>query len=138
MHQITFSDAEYQIKKRKTRREVFLERTDKLIPWKQLEKPVVHSYSKSQNGRSRHPLSAMLRVHCMQLFDNLWDPAAEDAESRKIKASVRAKVQHPFRCINQIFGYGKVCCRGLAKNNSRLHFLAAFSNLLIGERYLLA
>jgi hypothetical protein len=32
MDQITFSEAEYQNKKRKTRREIFLERMDKLIP----------------------------------------------------------------------------------------------------------
>lgn len=38
MDQITFSEAEYQTKKRKTRRDIFLERMDKLIPWKQLEK----------------------------------------------------------------------------------------------------
>jgi IS5 family transposase len=35
MDQITFSEAEYQNKKRKTRRELFLERMDKLIPWTQ-------------------------------------------------------------------------------------------------------
>ena len=38
MDQMTFCEAEYQNKKRKTRREIFLERMDKLIPWKQLEK----------------------------------------------------------------------------------------------------
>ena len=32
MDQVTFSEAEYQIKKRKTRRQNFLERIDKLIP----------------------------------------------------------------------------------------------------------
>ncbi|MDA0681587.1 MAG: IS5/IS1182 family transposase, partial [Proteobacteria bacterium] len=36
MDQITFSDLEYQHKKRKTRRERFLERMDALIPWPQL------------------------------------------------------------------------------------------------------
>ena len=40
MDQITFSEAEYQTKKRKTRREIFLERMDKLIPWQKLEKKV--------------------------------------------------------------------------------------------------
>jgi len=38
--QFTFSDAEYSLKKKKTRREVFLEKMDGLIPWKQLEKLV--------------------------------------------------------------------------------------------------
>jgi len=79
MDQITFSEAEYQSKKRKTRREIFLERMEKLIPWKQLEKKVARYYPKGQNGRPPYPLSAMLRVHCMQLFYNLSDPAMEDA-----------------------------------------------------------
>jgi IS5 family transposase len=28
--------------------------------------------------------------------------------------------------------------RGLSKNNNRLHLLAAFTNLMIGEKYVLA
>ena len=54
----------------------------------------------------------------------------------KIKASIRAKVEHPFRYIKHVFGYGKARYRGLAKNTQRLHLLAAFSNLLISEKYL--
>lgn len=79
MDQITFSEAEHQTKKRKTRREIFLERIDKLISWKQLEKTVAHYYLKCQNGRPPDPLPVMLRAHCMQLFYNLSDPAMEDA-----------------------------------------------------------
>jgi hypothetical protein len=45
-------------------------------------------------------------------------------------------VEHPFRKIKQVFGYRKVRYRGLAKNNNRLYLLAAFSNLLMGEKYL--
>jgi len=63
---------------------------------------------------------------------------ADKLKAEKIKASVRAKVEHPFRYIKQVFGYSKVRYRGLAKNNNRLYLLAAFSNLLIGEKYLLA
>ena len=40
MDQISFSEAEYAVKKRKTRREKFLEQMDLLIPWKRLEKKV--------------------------------------------------------------------------------------------------
>jgi len=79
MSQMTFSEAEYQAKKRKTRREIFLERMEKLIPWKQLEKKVTRYYPNGQSSRPPYPLSAMLRVHCMQLFYNLSDPAMEDA-----------------------------------------------------------
>ena len=52
---------------------------DKLIPWKQLEKKILRHYPKGENGRPPYPLPVMLRVHCMQLFYNLSDPAMEDA-----------------------------------------------------------
>ena len=63
---------------------------------------------------------------------------ADKLKAEKIKASIRAKVEHPFRHIKQVFGYSEVRYRGLAKNTNRLHLLAAFSNLLIAEKYLLA
>lgn len=56
----------------------------------------------------------------------------------KIKAQVRAKVEHPFRYIKRVFGYSKVRYRGLAKNTQRLCLLAGFTNLLIEKKYLLA
>jgi IS5 family transposase len=77
--QMTFAEAEYTGKRRKTRREKFLEQMDGLIPWKKLEKKILPHYPKNGNGRQPYPLSVMLRVHCMQLFYNLSDPAMEDA-----------------------------------------------------------
>lgn len=65
----------------------------------------------------------------------LMTGAAEELE--KIKASMRAKVEHPFRFIKQQFGYSRVRYRGLAKNTERLHLLAAFSNLLTCKLLLL-
>lgn len=46
-----------------------------------------------------------------------------------LKASIRAKVEHPFRVIKRQFGYVKVRYRGLAKNTAQLHTLFALSNL---------
>ncbi len=77
-HQVSFSDIEYEQKKRKTRREKFLERMDALIPWQRLEKRVHRYYPKPGKGRHPYPLSVMLRIHCVQLFYNLSDPAMED------------------------------------------------------------
>ncbi len=314
MSQLTFAEAEYEHKKRKTRREVFLERMETLLPWAKLERKLAKHYPKGKNGRPPYPLPVMLRVHCMQLFYNLSDPAMEDAlyeiesmrrfaglrlsdrlpdettilnfrhflerhtlgkvvfdtvnqhlssqglilregsivdatiiaapsstknergerdpdmhqtkkgnqwhfgmkmhigvddslglihsiattsaevhdlsiadkllhgkekrvwgdagylgiekrkehqqrkvtwqiamrpgkrahlpeasplsQAERIKASVRAKVEHPFFYIKRIFGYDKVRYRGLDKNTSRLHILAAFSNLLMARRYM--
>jgi IS5 family transposase len=54
-----------------------------------------------------------------------------------LKASVRAKVEHPFRVVKQQFGYAKVRYRGLAKNTARLTMLFALSNLWMARRHLL-
>ena len=79
MEQKSFADLEYEYKKRKTRRQLFLERMDALIPWKRLEKLVKKHYPKSGGrGRPPYPLSVMMRIHCVQLFYNLSDPAMED------------------------------------------------------------
>ncbi len=81
MEQKSFSDLEYDNKKRKTRREVFLERMEALIPWSRLEKRIRRHYPKvpkAGKGRKPYPLSVMLRIHCVQVFYNLSDPAMED------------------------------------------------------------
>lgn len=315
MDQLTFSEAEYNNKRRKTRREKFLEQMDQLIPWKRLEKKIKPYYPKNGQGRQPYPMPTMLRIHCMQLFYNLSDPAMEDAlyeiesmrrfaglrlsdrlpdettilnfrhllerhnlgqklfdevnrhlksegltlregsivdatiisaptstknasgqrdpemhqikkgnewhfgmkmhigvddalglihsvsttaanahditqadqllhgeeqrvwgdagyrgiekrpehqdravdwliamgpgkrrqlpedgieaQMETLKAQVRAKVEHPFRYIKRVFGYDKVRYRGLEKNGDRLHMLAAFTNLMVGKKYLL-
>ncbi len=50
-------------------------------------------------------------------------------EIERIKASIRAKVEHPFRVIKRQFGFTKVRYRGLAKNTAQLTTLFALSNL---------
>ena len=78
MDQPTFAGLEYQGKKRKTRRELFLERMDGLIPWQKLEGRIRPVYAKRGKGRRPYPLPVMLRIHCVQLFYNLSDPGMED------------------------------------------------------------
>ena len=62
------------------------------------------------------------------------DFVAERVE--KMKASIRAKVEHPFRVVKQQFGYAKARYRGLAKNTARLTMLFALSNLWMARRHL--
>jgi transposase, IS5 family len=64
-----------------------------------------------------------------------WARLLEKAE--QIKASVRAKVEHPFRVVKQQFGHTKVRYRGLAKNTARLTMLFALSNLWMARRQVL-
>lgn len=54
----------------------------------------------------------------------------------KLKASIRAKVEHPFRVIKRQFGHVKVRYRGLAKNTAQLVTLLALSNVWMARRKL--
>src|SRR5690554_532708 len=118
MTQLTFAEAEYSTKKRKTRREVFLDKMDRLLPWQKLEKRLSKHYPKAGNGRPPYPLSTMLRIHCLQLFYNLSDPAMEDAlyeiESMRRFAGLRLSDRLPdettilhFRHFLEKHGLGK-------------------------------
>ena len=78
MGPLTFAELEYDRKKRRTRRELFLERMEQLIPWERLEGRIEPFYPKAGCGRQPYPLGVMLRVHCVQLFYNLSDPGMED------------------------------------------------------------
>ncbi len=55
----------------------------------------------------------------------------------KTKASIRAKVEHPFRVIKRQFGYVKVKYRGLTKNTANLMTLFALSNIWMVRKRLL-
>ena len=55
----------------------------------------------------------------------------------KLKASIRAKVEHPFRVIKCQFGHRKVRYRGLAKNTSQLLVMFALSNLWMVRKRIL-
>ena len=59
--------------------------------------------------------------------DNEADAMIDKAE--KLKAGIRAKVEHPFRVIKRQFGFVKVRYRGLKKNTAQLFTLFALSNL---------
>jgi IS5 family transposase len=56
----------------------------------------------------------------------------------KLKAQVRAKVEHPFHVVKNLFGYRKVRYRGLQKNTAQLHTLFGLANLVLAKRVLLA
>ena len=55
----------------------------------------------------------------------------------RIKARIRAKVEHPFRVVKRQFGHVKVRYRGLAKNTAQLHTLFALANLWMAKHKLM-
>ena len=66
------------------------------------------------------------------------EPESEEALAEKAKASVRAKVEHPFLRLKRLFRYAKVRYRGLVKNAERLALLFGLGNLLTAEGRLAA
>ena len=61
-----------------------------------------------------------------------------DEEIEKLKASIRAKVEHPFHFVKNLFGHQKNRYWGLAKNTAQLFTLFALANLVIAKRRLFA
>ena len=55
----------------------------------------------------------------------------------RLKASIRAKVEHPFRVIKRQFGFTKVRYRGLKKNTAQITTLFALANLWAARRELM-
>jgi IS5 family transposase len=55
----------------------------------------------------------------------------------RVKAQVRARVEHPFHVIKNLFHYKKVRYKGLAKNTAQLYTLFALANLVIVKKTLM-
>src|ERR1700722_19138011 len=64
---------------RKSRRELFLEEMEKIVPWSGLEALVRPHYAKAGKGRQPVGLSIMLRTYFVQQWFNLSDPGVEEA-----------------------------------------------------------
>lgn len=79
MSQMSFGDAEYAGKRKQTRREVFLGEMEQVVPWKSLLTLIEPFYPTAGRGRHPYPLETMLRVHLMQNWFGLSDPAMEEA-----------------------------------------------------------
>ncbi len=92
--------------------------------------------SKRPDARTGVRWNIAMRPGKRKLLDRsrLVDDLAEQIEH--LKASIRAKVEHPFRVIKRQFGHVKVRYRGLAKNTAQLHTLFAPSNHVDGAQSL--
>lgn len=56
----------------------------------------------------------------------------------KVKASIRAKVEHPFHVVKNLFCHRKARYKGLDKNTAQMFSLFGFVNLMLARRWLLA
>ena len=78
MQQQTFTDIEYSRRKKKTRREEFLDTMDQMIPWKDWVALIEPYYPSGKRGRPTRGIETMLRMYLMQNWFNLSDAAMED------------------------------------------------------------
>lgn len=79
MMTVSFASLAYENKKKRTRREKFLQEMDQVIPWEELLQIIKRYYPRAGNGRQPMPLGRMLRIYFMQQWYGLSDPAMEDA-----------------------------------------------------------
>ena len=62
-----------------TRKQVFLDQMDQVVPWAALVELIAPYYPEGKTGRPPFSLMTMLRVHFMQQWFTLSDPAMEEA-----------------------------------------------------------
>lgn len=79
MGQQTFTDIEYSNRKKKTKREEFLEIMDEIIPWEEWAEYVRPYYPDGKRGRPVKGKETMLRMYLLQTWFNLSDEGVEDA-----------------------------------------------------------
>lgn len=79
MNQLSFSDIEYSNRRRKTKREKFLDSMDTIIPWSHWIGIIQPYYYNNKRGRKPIDLEIMLRMYLMQNWFNLSDEAMEEA-----------------------------------------------------------
>ena len=92
MKQRTLATGDFEAFGKPTRREKFLAEMNKVVPWAELVAVIEPYYPKATRAGGRPPvgLERMLRIHCLQLWFDLSDPAVEEAlyDSRAMRTFV--------------------------------------------------
>lgn len=79
MNQMSFSDYEYSCRKKKTKREEFLNIMDEIIPWEEWISVIKPFYPTGKRGRPPKGIEKMLRMYLLQCWFTLSDEGVEDA-----------------------------------------------------------
>jgi transposase, IS5 family len=75
----SFSDIEYNGKKKTTRRERFLQMMEAMVPWRKWVTIIEGNYPKGDRGRPPIGAEKMLRMYLLQIWFNLSDELMEDS-----------------------------------------------------------
>ena len=79
MKQQTLSDMEYSNRRKKTKREEFLEIMEEIIPWDEWTALIEPHYFEGKRGRPPMGIEKMLRMYLLQIWFSLSDEGVEDA-----------------------------------------------------------
>ena len=77
--QLSFSDVEYSQRKKKTKREIFLDTMEKVVPWDNWVEIIRPYYPDGKRGRRPQEIERKLRMYMLQIWFNLSDEGTEDA-----------------------------------------------------------
>jgi transposase, IS5 family len=91
MHQQTFAEVTFEQYRKPTRREQFLGEMNRVVPWAELVATIEPVYPKAEGpGPPPVGIERMLRLHCLQQWFALSDPAVEEAlyDSRAMRQFV--------------------------------------------------
>lgn len=135
MSQMSFGDAEYSGKRKRTRREIFLAEMEQVVPWDTLLRVIQPFYPVAGRGRHPYPIATMLRVHLMQNWFGLSDPAMEEAlyEIAPIRQFARLTLTKPIPDETTILNFRRL----LEENELAPEILARVNALLIRKGLLL-
>lgn len=155
------ADKGFEQYRRRTKRDVFLNTMNKVMPWRELCAVVEPHYPKGEGGRPPVGLERMLRMlfvqHWFNLADEAWEEALYDSESLRSFVGIdlgrerapdaktllkfrrlRARVEHVFAVVKRLWGFSKVRYRGLHKNATRAFTALALANIYMSRGLLLA
>ncbi len=92
MRQVSFEDASYWNRTKKTRKQRFLSQMDTVLPWEAMLDMIRPFYYKGGKGRPPIELETMLRIYFLQQWYGYSDPAMEDALYDNMAVRVFARV----------------------------------------------
>lgn len=70
----------FEVSSKRTRKRVFLEEMDRVVPWRELVALIEpHYWGKASTGRPPFPCELMLRIHFLQQWFGHSDPAMEES-----------------------------------------------------------
>lgn len=98
MSQMSLSDFEYAGKRKRTRRDRFLAEMEQVVPWSGFVALIEPHYPKAGGGRKPYPFDTMLRIHLLQNWFSLSDPAMDEAlyEITSIRQFARLTLSAPI------------------------------------------